>query len=137
MAFVHGKGTVVSIDSDSMTAFSNEVQFKRSMDAHDVTTFGKNAKVFKGGLADGTATINGTYDSTASTGPSAVFNPLVKSGAVVEMVFQPEGLGSGKPTATVDVIVTAYETTSPVADMITWSAEVQFSDDVADTVQAP
>lgn len=134
MAFVHGRGTVVSIDGDALTAYSNSVAFARSADSHDVTTFGKSSKVYSPGLKDGTATIEGIYDSTGSTGPGAVLRPLVGAAAVA-LVYQPEGTGSGKPTATVDVLVTAYEETAPVADMITWSATLQLSDDIADTTQ--
>lgn len=135
MAFVHGKGTVVTLDGDTLSAYTNNVQFNRSADAHDVTTFGKNSKVYQAGLKDGTATIQGIYDSTVSTGPGAVLRPLV-GGAAVELVYRPEGTGSGKPEAAVDVLVTAYEETAPVADMITFSATLQFSDDIDDTAQS-
>lgn len=132
--FVHGKGTVVTIDGDSLSAFSNSVEFTRTADSHDVTTFGKNSKVYQAGLKDGTATVSGFYDNTASTGPGAILRPLV-GGAAVELVYQPEGTGTGKPTATVDVIVTEYAETAPVADMVTWSASLQLSDDIADSTQ--
>lgn len=132
MAFKHGKGTVVSIDGDSMTAFSNNIEFKRTADSHDVTTFGKNSHVYEGGLLDGTATVTGIYDDGEAS-PEATISPLI--GTVVELVYQPEGVGSGKPTRTVDVLVMGYTETSPVADMITWTAELQMSDDVTNTTQ--
>lgn len=133
MAFVHGKGTAVSLDSNDLSSFSNSVTFTRTADSHDVTTFGKNSKVYQSGLKDGTASLAGTYDNTASTGPGAVLRPLI-GGAAVELVYEPEGSGTGRPIATVDVIVTSYEESAPVADMITWTAELQLSDDIADTV---
>jgi hypothetical protein len=133
MSFVHGKGSAVSIDGDSLSAFSNSITFTRTADSHDVTCFGKNSKVYQSGLKDGTATIEGIYDNTASTGPGAVLRPLV-GGVAVELVYEPEGTGASKPIATVDCIVTSYEETAPVADMITWSAELQLSDDIANTV---
>jgi hypothetical protein len=132
MAFVHGKGTAVSIDGDSLSAFSNNVTFTRTADTHDVTTFGKNSKVYSSGLKDGTASIEGIYDNTASTGPGAVLRPLIGA-AAVELIYQPEGDGAGRPIATVDVVVNSYEETSAVADMVMWSGELQFSDDITDT----
>lgn len=132
MAFVHGKGTAVSIDAKALGAFSNSVTFTRTADTHDVTTFGKNSKVYAPGLKDGTASIEGVYDSTASTGPGAVLRPLVGATAV-ELVYEPEGTGTGKPVATVDVLVNSYEESAPVADMITFTAELQLSDDIADS----
>ena len=135
MGFIHGKGTAVSIDGDSLSAFSNSVEFERTAEAQDVTTFGNNSMVYAAGLKDSTATIEGIYDSTASTGPGAVLRPLV-GGDAVELVYQPEGVGTGKPVATVDVLVTGYSESAPVAEMITWSAELQGSGDIADTVQS-
>jgi len=133
VAFVHGKGTAVSIDDNDMSPYTNNVAFNRSADSHDVTTFGRNSKRYQSGLKDGTATVSGVYDNTAMTGPGAVFRPLV-GGAEVELVYEPEGSGTGRPVATVNVIVTAYNETSPVADMVTWEATLQFSGDIADTV---
>lgn len=134
MAFVHGSGTVITLDGDSLTAFSNNTSTEKSADSHDVTTYGKTAHVFFGGLKNGTATISGIYDSTAVTGPRAIINPLV--GTVVELVVRPEGTGSGKPQDTVDVLVVKYTQTLPVADMVTWAVELTYSDAIDSTAQA-
>lgn len=131
MAFVHGKGTATTINGDDLSIYSNSVAFKRSADTHDVTTYGKNAKVYAPGLTDGEATVSGIYDNTALVSPGAVLRPLIGAGAV-ELVYMPEGAGTGKPTATVDVLVSAYEETAPVADMVTWSATLQLSDEIVD-----
>lgn len=133
MAFVHSKDTVITLDGEDLSAFTNSTTYNRSADSHDVTTYGKGSKVYSGGLKDGTATIGGTYDSSAS-GPRAVIAPLL--GTTVPFVFKPEGTGTGKPQDTVDVVVTAYNESSPVADMVQWTAELQFSDDVASISQS-
>lgn len=135
MAFVHGKGTVVTIDGDALSAYSNSVTFTRTAETHDVTTFGKNSKVYAAGLKDSTGTIEGIYDNTAMTGPGAVLRPLV-GGAAVTLVYRPEGTGSGLPEVEVDVLVTSFEESAPVNDMITWTAELQGSDDIDDTAQS-
>lgn len=133
MSFTHGKNTFVSLAGSNLSAYSNSVEFSRTADSHDVTTFGKNSHVFVGGLLDGEATITGIYDNTALTGPRAVIEPLI--GTVVPLVHRPEGTGSGKPQDTVDVLVKTYAETSPVADMVTFSVELQFSDDVVTAAQ--
>jgi hypothetical protein len=133
MAFVHGKNTYVSLNAADISPFCNSVGNKRSADSHDVTTFGKTAKVYFGGLLDGTFDISGVYDSGA-TGPKAVVEPLI--GTVVELVYRPEGTGTTKPETTVDVLVTGYEETAPVADMVTWTATLQSSDTAVITDQA-
>lgn len=132
--FQHGKSTYVSLDGDDLSAFSTNSQLELTADSHDVTTYGKNSHVFSGGLKNGTATVSGIYDSTAVTGPRAVVKPLV--GTVVELIHRPEGTGSGKPMDKVDVLVTKYTQTHPVADMVTWAVDLQFSDDVDSTAQA-
>lgn len=124
MAHIHGKNAYVSLGGDDLSAFANNVSYSRSADSHDVTTFGQAGHVYAGGLTDGTATIEGIYDDTA-TGPRATIEPLI--GTVVELVWRPEGTGTGKPEDTVNVLVTSYEETAPVADMVTWTCECQLS----------
>lgn len=133
MAFVHGKGTGVTLDGEDLSAFSTSVEFAREVDSHETTTFGKNSKTYQGGLKDGTCTIEGIYDNTALTGPSLVIQPLL--GTVVELEYLPEGTGSGKAARTVNVLVTSFTETAPVADMVTFSCECQFSGDVSLTSQ--
>lgn len=127
MSFVHGKFVKVTLDGDDLSAFCNTSTAERSADSHDVTTYGNNSHVFQGGLLNGTGTIGGFYDSTTA-GPRAVIEPLI--GSVVVYVDMPEGTGAGKPRRTVDALVMKYTETRPVADMISWSADLQFSDDV-------
>lgn len=133
MAFVHGKDTFISLDGKDLSPFTNTSELTRQADSHDVTTYGKDDHVVAGGLRKGSASMGGIYDNTATTGPRAVINPLV--GTVVPLVRQPEGVGTGKPTDTVNVLVEEYVETNPVADMVTWSVKLTLSDAVASTTQ--
>lgn len=133
MAFIHGKSLYVSLGGDNLSTYTNACDFGRTADSHDVTTYGKTSKTYAGGLLDGTATISGIYDSAAG-GPRATIEPLL--GTTVELVHRPEGTGTGKPQRAVDVVVTGYAESSPVADMVTWTCDLQMSDDVTDTTQA-
>lgn len=133
MAFKHSKNTVVKLDSKDLSAFSNSSNFEKSADSHNVTTYGKNAHVFDGGLLNGAQGVEGVYDSTAVTGPRAVILPLV--GTVVPFIRQPEGTGTGRPQDSFDVLVVKYTESSPVADMIKWAVELQPSDDMDHTAQ--
>lgn len=133
MAKVHGKDTFVSLDGDNLSTYSNSVEFVRTGDSHDVTTFGNSDHVYLGGLGDGTTTLGGFYDSTASTGPRAVIEPLI--GTVVTMIYQSEGTGSSKPQDSVSVLVTSYTETNPVADYKTWEVELQHSGAVNSAAQ--
>jgi len=132
MAFIHGKDGFVSLGGVDLSMFANNIEFGRSGDSHDVTTFGKDAHVKQGGLLDGTVTLAGVYDNGAS-GPEAIIDPLV--GTVVSLIYRPEGTGSGRPQKTVNVLVQEYVETTPVADMITWALTMEASDDMAKTTQ--
>lgn len=133
MAFIHGKETVIKLGASDLSAFTNTSTFTRTADSHDVTTYGKDDHVFAGGLGNGTASMGGIYDNGA-TGPRDVIEPLI--GTEVVLTRQPEGTGSGLPQDVVDVIITSYVETSPVADMVSWSCEMQLSDAVNSTNQS-
>lgn len=133
MAFIHGRNTYIELDENDLSEFTNTSELGRTADSHDVTCYGKNSHVFQGGLKGGTASMGGIYDNTAS-GPRAVIEPLI--GTVVPLVRQTEGPGLGLPQDAVDVLITGYTETNPVADMVAWSCEMQLSDDVDTTPQA-
>ncbi|WP_051362938.1 hypothetical protein [Amycolatopsis thermoflava] len=129
---VHGKNLVVMINTTDISEFCNSVAPKRSADSHDTTTFGKKSKTYQGGLLDGTVSIEGFYES-GTTGPKTILEGAL--GTTVDFVYRPEGTGSGKPEQSGDAVVTSYEETAPVADMITFKAELQLSDDFDTTTQ--
>lgn len=133
MANVHGKNTFVSLDGDDLSPYGTSVEWAEPVDEHDVTTFGQDAHILEGGLEGGSATLAGIYDNTAAVGPAAVIRPL--KGTVVELIHRPEGTGAGRPQRTVDVLVRGYTESSPVADMVTWTADLGFSGQVADSTQ--
>lgn len=132
MAFVHGKNTVITLNSVDLSAYTNTSTFTRGADSHDTTTYGKNDHCFSGGLGNNTASMGGIYDN-GSSGPRDTIEPLV--GTVVTLTRKPEGTGSGLPLDSVSVLVTSYVETSPVADMVSWSCEMQCSDAVTSTNQ--
>jgi hypothetical protein len=133
MAMQHSKNTVTLLNGKDLSTYTTSSQVELSADTHDVTTYGKGSHVFAGGLKNGTGSISGIYDTTAVNGPRAVILPLV--GLSCPFVHRPEGTGTGKPQDSVTVIVTKYTQTHPVADMVTWTVDLQFSDDVNSAAQ--
>jgi len=133
--FVHSKHTVVTLDGVNLSAFTKTTSFEDSTSVHDTTTYGKDRKTYAAGLGDGKITISGTADDTV-TGPRAVIKPIKAAGTAVPFVFQPFGVGNGKAQSTVDVIVTSFNESSPVDDMVQWTAELQMSGDLDETAQA-
>lgn len=133
MAFVHGKGTYISVNAVDLSAFTDASELERSADIHDVTTYGKNAHVKQGGLLDGSGSLSGTYDNGAA-GPAATLEPLI--GQTVEIIRRAAGTGSGKTEITVDAVIASYTETAPVADMVKWSCKLELSDDAVTAAQA-
>jgi hypothetical protein len=136
MTFVHGKNTFISVGGNDLSAYTDSSEYEEDLDSHDVTCYGNNGHVFAGGLTDGGFKFSGTYDNTASTGPRAVLNPLLKAGALTTVIRRPEGTASTKPQDSFSFLLTKYVETSPVADMVKWSAEGKISGDVDSTPQA-
>lgn len=131
--FVHGRRTVITLNGADLSIYCTTSQLEVNSDKHDVTTYGKDQHVYNGGLGDGASTMSGIYDSTASVGPRAVIKPLI--GTVVQLIRRPEGTGTGKPQDKVNVLVEKYVETNPVADMVTWSCDMQPSDSFDTTPQ--
>lgn len=133
MALVHGKGTVISADAKDLSVFGTSCEYELKAEAHDVTTFGNDYKVFSGGLKESSMKIEGKYDDTASTGPRSILETNL--GEIVELIYKPEGTGG--VTRTFEGILTQYTETAPVADMIKFEAEFQGSGAVEITEGTP
>jgi hypothetical protein len=133
MTFVHGKDTYYTLNATNISAYMNTSQIEKTSDSHNVTTYGQAAHVFKGGLLNSTGTIGGIYDSSTTSGPRFIIEPLV--GSNVAWVERPEGTGAGKPARTGEVLVLKYTETRPVADMITWSCDLQVSGAITNSTQ--
>ena len=132
MAFIHGKGTVITVDANDLSAYTSESSLDKGADIEDVTCYGKNDHCYAGGLGDASGSMSGIYASGA-TGPRAVLDPLI--GTTVTLIRQPEGAGSTLPQDSCSIIPTKYAETNPVAGMIKWSCDFQVTDAVDTTAQ--
>lgn len=122
MAKLHSKASVVTVGGDNIRLYTTEVTFNTSAEAHDTTGLGVDWKEFSPGLKEGTVSLKGFYDTDAVTGPGAVLDPLL--GTVAEFVLQLEGVGTGKPQKSCDVVVGAVNYTSAVAGYVEWVCEL-------------
>ncbi|MET9303198.1 hypothetical protein ABZX66_28145 [Micromonospora aurantiaca] len=133
MTEVHSKNTVILLDDNDLSPYLNDSDWTRSPESHKLTAYGDNNNRYKGGLGDGSTDLSGKYDNTAVTGPRAVIEPLI--GTNVELVYRPEGTGTGLPERTVEVLVGEYKETHPVADYVMWTLKLTHSGDVTTTTQ--
>lgn len=136
MAKLHGKRTVIKVDANDLSTYTDASEIPRTVDSHDTTTYGNDSHRKSGGLMDGTFTMSGTYDTTAATGPKAVLEPILEAAEPVPVIRQPEGAGSGKPQSVFDALLVEYTETNPVADMVKWSAKFEIDGDVDRTPQS-
>lgn len=133
MAAVHGQFTSITIATKNVSPFCKTSTYSGTADFHDTTGYQPpgGARTKAGGLLDGKFTVSGTYDNTASVGPRLALKPLI--GTTVAVVRLPEGTGTGKPSDAFSGVLTKYEETNPVDDMISWSAEIEISGAVTTT----
>lgn len=134
MATIHGKDTYVSVNSVDLSSFTSASTMDRGADSHDVTTYGSTAHKYASGLKIHKATLSGVCDTVTGGGPGPTFRPLL-GGLAVVFIRRLQGTGSGKPEENMNVIVTSYKESNPVADMVTWTAELQVTGDITTTLQ--
>ncbi len=136
MAFVHGKDTVLLVNSVDLSAFVKSSDFNASADTHDVTTYGQSGHKYQSGLTDGTYDFEGMFDNGASGTPETTLRPLLGDSSGVACEFRPEGTGTGLSEFSFTGVLETFNTSDPVDDMVTFSASIKISGAVDDTDQA-
>lgn len=146
---IHGKNSVFAVRDASntwrdMTSYVNDVNLPAKATTADATVFGKGAKTFIGGLLEGQFSIKGFYDSTATSGPDAVFAALLGTqpttgmtvvGAVTaqsnygQFIYCPAGSATtaGNMAKWWDGVLTDYTVSAPVGNTVSFTVTGQFS----------
>ena len=136
MAAAHGKDSYFSIEDSAATTLRNitpylkSVDFNRSNDANDTTTKGAEGKTYRPGLTDGEIRLTGLWDDTASTGSYTVLQSLLGVEVTVGFEWGPEGNTTGMEKLSGECVLTQYDESSPVDDMVAFTATVKISGDV-------
>lgn len=131
MAFVHGKNAVVKLDNSSgtltaLTSISNEISYSQSIETADTSVFGTNAKTYITGQNDATVSLSGLFDATSAGVIEATIDALIDgTNASATLEFGPEGSGAGSRKYTMETIVTSYDISAPVGDVVSLSVEFQ------------
>ena len=124
--FRHGKSTVFKVDNNagSLTDISNtltDVSFPQSVDTAETTAFGSSAKTYIVGLTDATFSVSGNFDATVDAHLAAI----VGKADSVSFEYGPEGSTATFVKYTGEAILTSYEKSGAVGDVVTFSAEFQ------------
>lgn len=121
MAFRQGRYGEVTVSGVSLSSYVDSVSFDRKADTLETTTFGKTAKTYIVGLTDASGDIQGKYDPTPGNGPAAVFISLIGANSV-PFVLYPGGSQAGQVVRQFNAIVTDYQESSSVSDVIAFKA---------------
>ena len=128
MAFVHGKNSVFKLDNASgsltdISAFVNNVAFPETADVAETSVLGASNNTYIVGLKDATISLSGLFDATVD----AILGAVVGQTATLSYEYSPEGTASGKVKYTGEAILTNYALSSPVGDVVAYSADLQCS----------
>lgn len=124
MAKYHGKTTHISVDGNDLSAYFDDVTIPNSIDVAETSTYGQDAKTYVEGLSDATIDAGGKWDDTAVTGPDVVLSALIGAGEH-EVIIGPSGDTTGRRKITVQAILTNYEVSSPLGDVVAFTASWQ------------
>lgn len=110
MSFISGKNAKLLIKQWDLSEFFQEVVAGAAADELDVTTFGSIYRKFIGGLAEGTMTLTGFFDTGTGSSDVVLFEALDDTEAFAQTFF-PEGHGTiNKPAFVLKAVENRYET---------------------------
>lgn len=127
MAFTHGKDAYFACGdqadkttADDISAYVKSVSFPRPVDTAETSAFGSEAKSHIVGLIDGTISIEGLWDATID---ARLANILQLQD--VAFVYGPAGSTGGNVKYSGNAILSSYEVSADIGDVVTFSAEFQ------------
>jgi len=128
--FAHGKNVNVFLNEFDFSTYFNDVSASTSVDTAETSAFGTSAKTYIVGHRDGTISLSGMFEGTASTGTDAFFATALGSSTKNKIIVAPQGnsLAAGAIMLVADD--TSYEVSSAIADVVQASAEFQSTDAV-------
>ena len=131
MSFTHGKDSVFKLDNSGgsltdISAYINSVDFPDTADVAETSVLGASSKSYIVGLKDSTIAIAGLCDSTVD----GILGAVVGQSATLSFEYSPEGTTGGNIKYTGECILTSYSQSSPVGDVVSYSADFQVSGDV-------
>lgn len=123
--FLHGKEAQVYITDSGgtereLSSYGVSVTFSRDIDTAEASTFGDDDKVYVVGLKDATFTLEGRLDATVD----GYLNGLA-GGTPRAYKIAPMGSVAGRLYYSGSCILTSYELTSELGDVVGFSAEFQ------------
>jgi hypothetical protein len=126
--FIHGKDTKVYVDEFDLSGYVTSADFAMTNDTSEITAFGASAKAFLVGLQDGTLSLSGLW-SADTDGSDEELQAILGSATTPIVTVGIGGAGVGNAALLVKAHETAYTSSVPVADVVTFNADFQASTD--------
>jgi len=126
--FRHGKAAVFKIDDSGATLRDisdslNSISFPREAEVLETTSFGSSDRTYIVGFKNATISIEGSFDATYDGYLAGVLG----QDATLSFEYGPEGSTSTYTKYTGECIMTSYESTAGIGDVVSFSAEFQIS----------
>lgn len=128
--FRHGKNVKIFVDEFDFSAYFNDMSASSTVDTAETSAFGTDAKTYIPGHKDGTISLSGMFEGTASTGTDDYFNTVLGSATKQQVIVAPEGHGNGYRAIALQADNTSYEKSSPIGDVVQASVEFQSNEGV-------
>jgi len=136
VAFAHGKSAVFKLDNSSAalvdySAYLNDVSLSRSIETAETTTFGVtgSAKTYIVGLSDANFSISGLFDATAD----ATLAGVLGFATTLNFNYGPTGSTAGMIKYTGTCIMTGYNISASVGDVVQATADFQVTGPITRT----
>lgn len=131
MTFRHGRNTFFSITDSGDTARDistslKDVSFPVTLDTPETTAFGSSVKTYVVGIKDGRFSCSGMFDATVDGYLAGIYGLETPR----SFVYGPEGSTTGRVKYSGSVILTSYNISGSVSDMVAASLEFQVTGDI-------
>lgn len=126
--FVHGKGTEVLLDEFDLSSYFNSVDASRTTDTAETTSFGSTSKSYIVGLSDGTLSLSGMF-AQDTDGSDEELSAILGSTTTPVLTVNLESGTIGNRAVVAKAHQTSYAISSPVADIVTVTADFNASTD--------
>lgn len=125
MAFLHGKSATILFGRRSLSEFLNEVSVSRTVETGETTNFrAAGFKTFVTGLQDAALSLSGMFDGSAGA-VDETLQAAFASDLRDPVSVSPEFERVGAIAYLVDAHTGSYDVTSPVADIVSISSDIQ------------
>jgi len=126
--FRHGKSAVFKIDDSGGTLRDisntlNSVSFPREAEVLETTSFGSSDRSYVVGFKNQTIGIEGSFDATVD----GYLAGILGQEASVSFEYGPEGSTATYTKYTGEALLTSYESSAGVGDIVSYSAEFQIT----------